>query len=309
MKTIVDYDVIIIGSGPAGMNACLYASRANLKTLVIERNYPGGKIVKTKKIENWLGIQSIEGPELALQMFKHSFSHGGTYEQNNVLDIIDKNEYKEVVLQDKKYTCYAVIICSGTSERKIGIKGEERFYGKGISYCPVCDASLYKNKRIVVIGESDHAVEETLYLSNFSSDIIFVCEKEILRINENLNKSMKDKGIKILYKSKVVEITGNEYVDKIIIEREDGEKEEIGVSVVFPLIGSSPDTLFASRMKIVDDKNYIEVNEFQETKIKGVFAAGDCTNKPLKQIITASSDGAVAAIEAYKYINKLNNKK
>lgn len=298
---MIDYDVIIIGSGPAGMNACLYASRSNLKTLVIEKNYPGGKVVKANKVENWIGKTTIDGPELALEMFKHAFSYGGVYEQNNVIDVIDYKDYKEVVLKDKKYKCYAVIICSGTSERKIGIPGEDKFYGRGVSYCAVCDGALYKDKTMVVIGNSEYAIEEVDYLVKFAKNVIVINDKD--NINEELIKTLNKDIVQIKNNTKIVSINGKETVESITII-DDKKEMTIQTDVVFPLLGSSPDSMFVKRLNIVDDKNYIKVNEKQETCIEGIYAAGDCTNKPLKQIITATADGAIAAIEAYKYINK-----
>lgn len=302
---MIDYDVIIIGSGPAGMNACLYATRANLKTLVIERNYPGGKVVKANKIENWIGVDSVEGPDLALQMFKHAFSKGGVYEQNNVLDIVDFKSYKEVVLQNKTYKCYAVIICAGISERKMGIPGEEKFYGKGVSYCAVCDGSLYKGQTMVVIGNSDYAIEEALYLSKYAKNIIVINDKENLNVNSDLlNKVKENKTIIVKNNCVPIAIKGDESVMGITVS-ENGAVYMLETPVVFPFLGNSPNSMFASRLGITDDKNYIKVNDKMETCIKGIYAAGDCTNKPLKQIITASGDGAIAAIETYKYISAL----
>lgn len=306
---MVDYDLIIIGSGPAGMNACLYATRSNLSTLVIEKNYPGGKVVKANLVENYLGTDSVSGPDLALSMFKHSFSYGGVYEQGNVLDIIDYDNYKEVILESKKYRCYAVIIAIGTSERKLGIPGEEKFYGKGVSYCALCDASLYKNKDMVVIGNSDYALEETLYLTKFASKVYIINGKDNFNANNELvEKIISNDKIAIINNSSVLSINGEKYVTSITVKNSK-ENKEIKTSVVFPFIGSSPDSMFTSRLRITDDKNYIVVNEKQETKIKGIYSAGDCTNKPLKQIISASGDGAVAATEAYKYIMKIKKVK
>lgn len=301
---MIDYDVIIIGSGPAGMNACLYATRSNLKTLVLERNYPGGKVVKASKIENWIGTECVGGADLALNMFKHAFSNGGVYEQNNVLDIIDCGKYKEVVLQGKKYKCYSVIVCVGTSERKIGIPGEDKFYGKGVSYCAICDGALYKNKTMVVIGDSDYAVEETLYLSKYAKKIYLINSKERLNVNPRLlNELSEYKNVEVINNCFPISINGEENVNSITVKS--GNEIIIPTPVVFPLLGNSPDSLFASRLGIVNNKGYIEVDEKMETKIKGIYAAGDCTNKPLKQIVTATADGAIAAIEAYKYINVL----
>ena len=301
---MVDYDLIIIGSGPAGMNACLYATRSKLKTLVIEKNYPGGKLVKTNKIENWIGTKEIEGPELAMQMFKHAYSYGGVYEQGNVLDIKDLGNIKEVILENKKYTAYAIIICVGTSERKIGIPGEDKFYGRGVSYCAVCDGALNKEKVMVVIGNSNHAVKEALYLSKFASKLTFINDKPQLNVDKELLNDLENNAkIEIKNNCKILSINGTTYVESITI-KEDVEYK-INTSIIFPLLGSSPDSMFVSRLKITDDRNYVIVNEKQETNIAGIYSAGDCTNNNLKQIITASSSGAIAAMEAYKYISKL----
>lgn len=298
---MIDYDVIIIGCGPAGMNACLYASRSNLKTLVIEKNCPGGKVIKANTIENWLGIDKISGVDLSLNMFKHSFSFGGVYEQGNVLDIIDHDEYKEVILKDKTYKCHAVIIAIGTSEKKIGIPGEEKFYGRGVSYCAVCDAALYKNKDMVVVGGSVHAIAETVYLSKYARKIYFVCATESFAEKEEFNQIRDKSNIDVIPGYSPIKILGKEVVNGIVLKK-DNEEKVLETSVVFPLLGDNPDTKFIERLNIVNDKNYIVVNDKKETKIPGIYAVGDCTNTPLKQIVTASSDGALAAIEAYKYI-------
>lgn len=299
---MVDYDLIIIGCGPAGMNACLYATRAGLKTLVIEKNCPGGKVVKANVIENWLGIEKTNGVELSLQMFKHAFSYGGVYEQGNVLDVVNKGSYKEVVLKNKVYKCHAVIIATGTSEKKIGIIGEDKFYGKGVSYCAVCDASLYKNKPIAVIGNSQYALEETLYLSKFASKIYLINEKDAFDADENLIKLVQEnKLIEIKFKSKAIEIKGKEVVDGLVIDYVEGQ-QVITVAAVFPFLGEEPDTKFINRLNILDSKGRIIVNDKKETDTDGIYAAGDCTTTSLKQIITASSDGALSAMTAYKYI-------
>lgn len=303
---IVDYDLIIVGSGPAGMNACLYATRAGLKTLVIEKDCPGGKVVKANSIENWLGIKSTNGADLALAMFNHSFAFGGVYEQGVVLDVVDKIEYKEVVLKDKIYKCYAVIIAIGTSEKKIGVKGEEQFYGRGVSYCVVCDAPLYKNKIVAVIGDSNYAFEEALYLSKVASKVVLVCDGKEISNNSLFEEIKVKENIELKCGYKLLSIEGEEFVENIIINN--GVNEVIEVSAVFPLLGQSVDTKFSFKLGIVNDKNYILVNERKETGIEGIYAAGDCTDTPLRQIITAGNDGAIAALEALKYINGIKRK-
>jgi thioredoxin reductase (NADPH) len=302
---MVDYDLIIIGCGPAGMNACLYASRSKLKTLVIERNCPGGKVIKANVVENWIGTEKISGVDLSLQMFKHSFSYGGVYEQGNVLDIVDYDNYKEVVLKDKMYKCHAVIIAIGTSEKKLGILGEEKFYAKGVSYCAVCDASLYKDKDMVVIGNTNHALEEVSYLTKFAKKIYLVNQSNKFIANESLVKEIEGNNkIEILYNSAVIRINGNEAVESITIKKENIE-EEIKTSVVFPLLGDNPDTKFIERLNLVDEKGYVIVDENKGTKVPGIYAIGDCTTTQLKQIVTAAGDGALAAIQAYKYIKSI----
>lgn len=301
---MVDYDLIIIGAGPAGMNACLYASRAGLKTLVIEKDCPGGKVVKANNIENWLGAKQTNGADLALAMFNHSFSFGGVYEQGNVLDVVDKGKYKEVVLKDRRYKCYSVIIAVGTSESKVGVEGEDKFYGRGVSYCVVCDAPLYKNKIVAVVGDSNYAFEEAIYISKFASKVYLICSDVTKISSGNLLEEVRSKeNIELKKGYRLDSIEGTNCVKNIVVSGT--EKEVIDVSAVFPLIGQSVDSRFSSRLGIVDDKNYILVNERKETKIEGVYAAGDCTNTPLRQIITAGSDGAIAALEALKYINKI----
>ena len=301
---MIDYDVIIIGCGPAGMNACLYATRSNLKTLVIEKNCPGGKMVKANSIENWIGTSKISGVDLSLQMFKHAFSYGGVYEQGNVLDIKNFDDHKEVVLKDKVYKCKTVIIATGTSEKKIGIPGEDKFYGKGVSYCAVCDGALYKNKIMVVIGNNKQSLEECLYLSKYAKKIYLLINNKQLVNDLSLWNDIKNNDIIDIKEGfEPIEIEGDNFVSSIKIKNGDIE-QRIETSVIFPFLGDNPDTKFIERMNIVNDKNYIEVNNIKETKIEGIYAAGDCTNTSLKQIVTASGDGALAAMEAYKYIKR-----
>lgn len=298
---MVDYDLIIIGAGPAGMNACLYATRSDLKTLVIEKNCPGGKMIKTSKIENWISSKEISGVDLALEMFKNAFSYGGEYIQGNVIDIINNEKYKEVILENKKYTCYSVIIATGTSERKLGIKGEEKFYGKGVSYCTICDAPLYKDKVVAVAGTSNKAAEEAMYLTKFARKVYFLNDKETLNYKE------LDDKVEVINNCKIESINGDGAVSSVTILR-NGITKDIELSCIFPLYGDTPDTLLTSRLNLVNDKKYIVVNGKQETKIEGIYACGDCTENALKQIITACSSGAIAATQAYKYISKIKAK-
>ena len=203
-----------------------------------------------------------------------------------------------------------MVISIGTSERKLGIPGEEKYYGKGVSYCAICDGTLYKNKTMVVIGDSDYAIEEALYLSKYAKQIFIINNKEKLDANKQLLEELGNNNIiEVKNNCNILSINGDVSVTSVTVEEKDIGKKDIETSVVFPFIGNSPDSLLARRLGIVDDNGYIQVNGKMETKIKGIYAAGDCTNQPLKQIATAVSGGAIAAIESYKYISTIKKGK
>jgi thioredoxin reductase (NADPH) len=200
------------------------------------------------------------------------------------------------------YKCHAVIIATGVSERKLGVPGEEKYYGKGVSYCAVCDGALYKDKVMAVIGNGNHAIEETLFLEKFAKKIYLISSENSLSAEKKLvDQIINNDSIELINNCSLISISGDEFVNGIIVDRGNG-KEKIMVSAVFPFLGEEIDTRFAEKLKIVDDKKRIVVNEKKETIIKGIYAAGDCTNTLLRQIVTASGDGAVCATEAYKYI-------
>jgi thioredoxin reductase (NADPH) len=302
------YDLIIIGAGPAGMSAAIYASRGGLKVAMIEKEVPGGKVMKTGDIENWPGVELIKGPDLAYEMFNHSQKFGAEYLYGNVIDIIDDGKIKKIkTAEGVFYEAYAVIIATGTKERKIGIKGEDEFYGKGVSYCAVCDGALYKNKPIAVVGGGNSALEESLFLTRFASKIYLIHRRDEFRAEEIIvNKVRNNKIIELKLKYIPLEIIGDDNVKQIVIKNvETNEVETLEVSAVFPFIGLDPESRFAARLNIINDRGYIVANSDMETSIKGIYAAGDVLDKNLRQIVTASSDGAIAASKAIHYIDEI----
>lgn len=308
---MVDYDVVIIGAGPGGMSAAVYASRSGLKTLMLDRDAPGGKLMKTAEVENYLGFKHITGPDLAVSMFEHSTAFGAIYDYGNVMDIIDEGKIKKVVTDQATYSTYAVIIATGTKERKVGVPGEDDFYGKGISYCAVCDGALYKGKDMVVIGGGNSALEESVYLANFARKIYIIHRRNEFRAEEHIIERVKNEPkIELVLKYIPVSFNGTNSIESITIEHVDThERRTISTAVIFPFIGLDPESRFATRLGVTNEAGYIPVTPNMETKIPGIYAIGDITDKGLRQIITASGDGAIAANQVNRYIDHLINSK
>jgi len=290
------YDVIIIGAGPAGLSAAIYTTRGNLNTLVLESDTPGGKVVKTSDISNWPGMIHVEGATLAYNMFEQVLSLNATYKYGNVLKIENKKNCKVVITDDSKYKARAIIIATGTQNKKLGLDKEDIFYGNGISYCAVCDAKLYQGKTIAVIGGGDSALKEAIYLSNYAHEVILVHRKNTFRASELLiNKMIKTPNILCKTPYVVKTLHGEKKLNGItIINEENKDSLYLNVDGIFPFIGSNPATDFVKDLNIKDEKGYILVNQNMETQIEGIYAAGDVIAKQLRQVVTACNDGAIA---------------
>lgn len=289
-------DLIVIGAGPAGLTAALYATRAGASVIVLDGGAPGGKLNLTAEIENYPGVVK-KGPELAYSMYEQCLSFGAKYEFGEVTKIEDLGDHKIVYTAKEKYETKYVFIATGTKERKMGISGEEEMTGHGVSYCAVCDGPFFKNKVVCVVGGGNSAIEESLYLSDIASHVHIIVRRDVLRADQYLIDKMKEKdNIEMHYLKKPHAIEKNDgKVSGLVIEdSKTGELSTIPTNGIFPFIGLDPISGFVSDLGIVDDKGYIEVNENQETKVKGVFAGGDVTAKNLRQVITAANDGAIA---------------
>lgn len=300
------FDVIIIGAGPAGMTAAVYATRAGLKTAILESGAPGGKMVKTYEIQNWPGIKEISGADLALQMFEHCTHFGAEYLFGEVVQIENEENVKKVLCQDGTvYYSKAVIVATGTKERLLGIPNEEKYTGRGVSYCAVCDGMFFKNKTVTVIGGGNAALEEALYLAELAEKVRIVIRRDVFRADPIIqDRILNHEKIQIIKKHIPIEICGDgQKVTGIRLENvEDRSCVDLETDAVFPYIGADPCTEFIQDLNILDERGYILTNEKMETSVLGIYGAGDCTHKILRQVVTATSDGAIAAQSATSYI-------
>lgn len=300
-KTV--YDLLIIGAGPAGISAAIYAKRAMLNLLVIESEIVGGKLNKTGEIENYPGFKNIQGIELAELMKNQLESFNFEIKIQRVELIIKKEKIFQIKTDKEIYLAKTVIISTGTTERKLGIEGEKEFTNKGVSYCAVCDGFLFRDKKVVVIGGGYSGCESALYLSKIAKSVDLIQHNEELKVDLELKKSITNKkNINIILNSKIIKINGNEYLKSVKIINNKLLEIDILTSAVFPCIGMTPNSEIIDNLEIKDELKYIEVDVDCKTKIPGIFSAGDVTKKKNRQIVTAISDGSIAAQSAIKYL-------
>ncbi len=302
------YDVIIIGAGPAGMTAAVYTSRANLSTLMIERGIPGGQMANTEDVENYPGFESILGSELSNKMFEHAKKFGAEYAYGDIKEIVDGKEYKTVKAGSKEYKARAIVISAGAEYKKIGVPGEKELGGRGVSYCAVCDGAFFKNKELVVVGGGDSAVEEGVYLTRFASKVTIVHRRDKLRAQSILQaRAFDNEKIDFKWNKTVKEIhEENGKVGRLtLVDTVTGEEEEFKADGVFIYIGMLPLSKPFENLGITNEEGYIETNAQMETKVPGIFAAGDIREKTLRQIVTATGDGSIAAQSVQHYVEEL----
>lgn len=302
------YDVIIIGAGPAGMTAAVYTSRANLSTLMIERGIPGGQMANTEEVENFPGFESILGPDLSNKMFNHAKKFGAEYAYGDIKEVVDGKEYKTVKAGSKEFKARSIIISTGAEYKKVGVPGEKELGGRGVSYCAVCDGAFFKNKRLFVIGGGDSAVEEGLYLTRFASQVTIVHRRDELRAQKILQKRAFDnEKVDFIWNHTIKEI--NEKDGKVgsvtLVSTVDQTEQELEADGVFIYIGMVPLSKPFESLGITNENGYIETDDQMETKVPGIFAAGDIREKTLRQIVTATGDGSIAAQSAQHYVEEL----
>jgi thioredoxin reductase (NADPH) len=299
------YDVIIIGGGPGGLTAGLYTSRARLSTLLIEGALYGGQMTTTELIENYPGFpQGITGDELSRLMEEQAKRFGMETVTEEVVKVSLERDMKVVQTHGSTYRCEALIICTGTEYRKLGVPGEKEFAGKGVSYCATCDGAFFQDSQIVVVGGGDSALTEALFLTKFAKELTVIHRRDALRGTKIYQERVfSNPKIKMLWNSVVQEIKGDSIVRSIVVKNvKTGEVNEFNTEGVFLFVGLSPRTQFLGNLVTVDEAGYIVTNEDCETSIKGIFAAGDCRKRLLRQIATAVGDGATAAFAAEKYL-------
>jgi thioredoxin reductase (NADPH) len=301
------YDVIIAGAGPAGMSAAVYASRANLSTVMIERGIPGGQMANTEEIENYPGYDHILGPELSNKMFEHAQKFGAEYQYGEIQAVEDHGDYKLVKTSNGDVKGRSLIIATGASPRKLGIPGEDKFTGRGVSWCAVCDGAFFKNKELVVIGGGDSAVEEAVYLTRFASKVTIIHRRDEFRAQKILQKrAFENPKIEIIWNTVVKEVLGENKVSGVVLEDvKTGETRQFPCDGVFIYVGMDPLSAPFKSLGITNENGYIPTDDQMRTRVPGIFAAGDVREKTLRQVVTATNDGSIAAISAQHYVENL----
>ncbi|EGV10213.1 putative thioredoxin-disulfide reductase [Parvimonas sp. oral taxon 393 str. F0440] len=307
------YDCIIIGAGPAGISAGIYAARASMKTIIIERGTPGGLIAKTDEIANYPGAEDVPtGPELIERMVKQAKSFGAEFITDTVIDVDFSGTNKVVYGENKTYEGKSVIIATGSNPRLLNVPGEKEFTGKGIAYCATCDAPFFQDLDIYVVGAGEAAVEEAMYLTKFGRTVTLLARKDKLSVAKSIEeKALKCEKLNIMWNVEVESFEGTGLLGAMnIVNNKTGEKTKIVpregdmIFGVFIFVGYIPEsTIFSG--KIDTDRNYIISDETMKTSVEGVFVAGDVRVKELRQVVTAVNDGAIAAINARKYVESL----
>lgn len=288
------YDIIIVGAGPAGLTAALYAGRANKKILVLEAKAYGGQIVSAHEVSNYPGIQSISGIDYATNLYNQVIDLGVEVKFETVLSITDD---KEVTTNKEKYQAKAIILATGAENRKLRIENEEELVGKGVSYCATCDGNFYKGKDVAVVGGGNSALEDALYLSDIVSKVYLIHRRDEFRGEAKLISDIKKKGnIELILNSNVTKINGTDKVESITVNNE----KEIKVDGLFIAVGQEPKNIIFKDVIDVDDKGYIIAVDDVHTNKKGIYVAGDAREKLLRQLTTAVSDGSIAATVAIK---------
>lgn len=301
------YDTIIIGAGPAGMTAALYAARSNLKVALLERGIPGGQMNNTADIENYPGYANISGPELAEKMFEPLENLGVEHLFGLVEKIEDRGDFKEIITEDERFEAKTVIIASGANHRHLGVPGEEAYNSRGVSYCAVCDGAFFRNEDLLVVGGGDSAVEEAIFLTRFAKSVTIVHRRDELRAQKVLqDRAFANEKIRFVWDSVVESIHGDERkVTGVTFKNvKTGETSQAEFGGIFIYVGLDPVSEFAADLGITDEAGWILTDHQMKTSVAGIYAVGDVRQKDLRQITTAVGDGAIASQEAYKYLTE-----
>jgi thioredoxin reductase (NADPH) len=303
-----DWELVIIGAGPAGLAAGIYGVRSGLKTLVLEGKLAGGTTADAPMIENYPGFRSVSGFELAQKMVAHAKDSGVTIHEFETVTELDLKTAEKTIKSDKAtYKTKAVIITSGCHYRELDIPGEKEFRGKGVSYCGLCDGPLFKDKRLLVVGGGNSALITTLYLAGLASEVKIAHRKDSFRAEATLVQSLREKpNIEILWNTEITQIKGERLVNKaILLDNKANVTRELTIDGIFVQVGEDPNSRIAREASVaVDEDGYIIVDALQRTSIHGVYAAGDVSNHPVKQVGTAVGQGITAATEAHGYIRR-----
>lgn len=299
------YDIVIVGAGTAGLTAAIYALRAGKTVLVAEGESFGGQITSSPRVENYPGIKRISGNEFADSLVTQVLDLGADVELEKVISI-ENADIKKVITEDNEYECKAVILATGAKHRELGVVDEEKFAGNGISYCAVCDGAFYKNMNVAVVGGGDSALQSAIFLSSYCKKVTLIHRRNTFRAEKALEEKIaKTDNIVTVLNSNIVKLLGEKELTGVNVESNSGVKTEIPLDGLFVAVGQAPDNKAFKNLVSLDDAGYIEADESCETGTEGIFVAGDCRTKKIRQLTTAASDGAVAALAACNYIDNM----
>lgn len=297
------YDIIIVGAGPAGLTAAIYAGRANKKVLVLEALTYGGQIINTNVIDNYPVNPGISGVEFATKIYEQAKALGAEIKFEKVVDIKDSNP-KEVVTNKETYQTKTIILATGSDSRKLKLENEDKLLGRGISYCATCDGAFYKNKDVAVVGGGITALKDALYLSDITNKVYLIHRRDTFKTEEDVVDKVKEKdNIEIIYNSNVTKLIADDTLKEIEVTDNEKNVTNIKVDALFIAVGRIPENQNFAKLINLDSNGYIISDEKCHTNIEGIFVAGDNRVKGLRQLVTATSDGAIAATEAIRYIN------
>ncbi len=299
----MEFDLAVIGSGPAGLTSAIYATRYGLKTVVFEDPTTMSQLALAPFIENYPGFKG-SGLDLLMKMKEQAIELGADHRVERVLDVERRGEIFTIKTDENEYISKAVIIATGGKHKELGVRGEKEFLGRGVSYCAICDGFFFRGKRVLVVGGGNTALVEAMYLKDIGCDVTVIHRRDEFRADRALQDKFFRMNIRVIWNSVVERIEGRDRVERVVIRNlKRDELEVLNVEGVFIAIGMRPQVDLALKLGVeLDENGYIKVDKLQRTNVEGVFAAGDCCGNPLKQVITACSDGAVAAYSAYKYI-------
>ncbi len=299
----MEFDVAIIGAGPAGLTAAIYSARYGLKTVVFEDPSVISQLAIAPFIENYPGFEGT-GLDLITKMKDQALKFGAEHKLERVEDVRKEGDIFIVKTDGGEYKARAIIIATGGKHRELGVEGEKEFAGRGVSYCAVCDGFFFKGKRVIVVGGGNSALVDAMYLKDLGCDVTVVHRRDEFRADKAVQKRFFEKDIPVIWNSVVERIEGTKSVERVVLKNvKTGEKMELEVDGVFIAIGVKPQTEIASKLGVeLDQYGYIKVDKRQATNVEGVFAAGDCCDNPLKQVITACGDGAIAAHSVYEFL-------
>lgn len=303
-----DHDLIIVGGGPAGLTAGIYAARARMDVLLVEKTAPGGQILVSDHVENYPGFpDGISGAELAFLIQRQAEKFGLATDSGEIVYADFSGPVKKLVMPDRTITAKAVILATGASPSKLGVPGEDKHYGRGVSFCATCDAPFFRGKTVAAVGGGDTAIQESLFLAKFAEKVYVIHRRDALRAAKVIQeRAFAEPKIEFVWDSVVTEVKGESEVEAVAVKNvKTGATSDLKVSGCFVWVGISPNTQFLSGVVDLDKGGFVLADQRMETSVPGVFAVGDCRNTPLRQVATAVGDAAIAAVSAEHYIESL----